>query len=211
MVWPLPLTGPSKRIRRGSAQAALRPGTHHRQHAQARAAGRAHRGPRCRSAGCRAGNRAGSRRPAARVGWRVTATQATLRRAGAASSLARCGVTWRTDAANTKPMASTSQASAACHGPGVVMPQILMNSALMRCAAGSIARAPRRAACASMALASARRIRRRHQRAADQREVVAAARHARGICGRGDAALGDALHVARAARRPAHRAGPAPL
>ena len=49
----------------------------------------------------------------ARVGWRVTATQASLRRAAAASSLARATLTSRTEDANTKPMASTSQASAA--------------------------------------------------------------------------------------------------
>ena len=65
-------------------------------------------------------------RISSRVGWRVTATQAILPRAGAASSAARCVVTWRTEVANTKPIASTSQAMAVLTATGVVMPQILM-------------------------------------------------------------------------------------
>ena len=90
VVWPLPLTGPSNSTRRGSAQAGVRARPHHRQHAQRARQVERRRCRRCRSAGCRAGSHAGSRRPRSRVGWRVTATQATLRRAGAASSAARC-------------------------------------------------------------------------------------------------------------------------
>ena len=116
VVWPLPLTGPSNSTRPGSTQARVDRRPHHRQHAQRARQVRARRCRRCRSAGCRAGSHAGSRRSRSRVGWRVTATQASLSRAGAASSLARCVVTWRTEVANTKPMASTSQASAVSHG-----------------------------------------------------------------------------------------------
>ena len=108
---------------------------------------------------------------------------------------ARC-VTWRTDGANTKPMASTSQSSAARTASGVVMPQILMNSRAHR--AAPRARATRGACRAAIGQHGARqcgRIGRRHQRAADQRQVVAGRRHARRIGGRRDAALGHARHA----------------
>ena len=110
-----------------AAAAARRARPQHGQHAQRAAAASARRGPRCRSAGCRAGNPAGSRRLSSRVGCRVTATQRDRPRAGARARLARCGRHRRTEAANTKPIASTSQASAVLDRVGVVMPQILMN------------------------------------------------------------------------------------
>src|SRR4051812_4501792 len=62
------------------------------------------------------------------VGWRVTAVQTTRPRAGAARPEASAGVTFRTDSANTKPMASTLAAREASTASGVVMPQILIHS-----------------------------------------------------------------------------------
>src|SRR5882757_3836651 len=62
------------------------------------------------------------------VGCRDTAVQTTRPRAGAARLAAFAGVTWRTDSAKTKPMASTPADRQASTASGVVMPQILIHT-----------------------------------------------------------------------------------
>ncbi len=64
------------------------------------------------------------------LGCRVTATQSARHRAGAARRSAIPALTWRTDFANTKPIASAPASSAAVTASGVVRPQILIHTVM---------------------------------------------------------------------------------
>src|SRR5439155_736969 len=123
---PEPLTGPSNRIRSGSvagpSSAARTTGS------RSSPPGSCSRSRSDRSVCNTSGLNAF--RISSTVAWagcRVTATQRTRPRAACASCAARCGVSCREDAANTKPMASTRASTAAVTASGVVMPQILIH------------------------------------------------------------------------------------
>ena len=108
-----------------------------------------------------------SHRPPLVSDARVTATHFARPRAAPPAATARCGVTRRTDSANTKPIASAPAATPRRPLPAVVMPQIFDPRRAHDFAARAEHGARERAGS-----------RRPHQRAADQRQVVAGGRDA---------------------------------
>ncbi len=125
------------------------------------------------------------------------------------SSTACAGVTLRFDSANTKPMASTRASSAACTASLVVMPHTLMNMVVYSPrdasarSTNAIARWLRLVCRVAFATAFEHFARERvrieggHQRASDEREVVAGGSDAASVFAVADAALGNARNAGR--------------
>ena len=175
VVWPLPLTGPSNSTRAGSAQAGCGPGriTGSTLSVCGRSSASMSSMSVCRMSGLK------SRRMStigSRVGWRVTATQATLaarRRRELAGALRRHlahrGREHETDGID---FAGERRAHRLRRGHAADLDE---RPGARHARPALRARAAPRRALARAWRAPARRIRRGHQRAADQRQVVTAA------------------------------------